>query len=266
VTAIRVVVNGAYGKMGRTAIQGILGDPQLELVGAVGRERGLGLDAGEAAGSERVGVAIEGDLAACLERVRPQVVVDFTLPAVVKDNIRTILGAGAHAVVGTTGIAEGDLPLIQEWSQEAGKNVLVAPNFAIGAVLMIKFAREAVRYFPAVEIIEAHNPNKADAPSGTAIKTAEAMQGARAENPVVLSEEKIPGVRGGALNGIPIHSVRLPGYVAHQQVIFGGLGQTLTLRHDSISRESFIPGIVLAIKKVAQLDGVVYGFEHLLDD
>ncbi|MGI6142765.1 MAG: 4-hydroxy-tetrahydrodipicolinate reductase [bacterium] len=264
-TIIRVVVNGAYGKMGRTAVQGILGDPQLELVGAVGRVRGIGLDAGEAAGCNKAGIAIEKDLEACLARVKPDVVIDFTNPAVVKDNIRTILLAGAHAVVGTTGLSGADLPLLQGWSRETGKNVLVAPNFAIGAVLMMKFAQEAARFFPAVEIIEAHNPQKADAPSGTAIKTAEAMQGARGENPVVLGEEKIPGVRGGALNGIPIHSVRLPGYVAHQQVIFGGLGQTLTLRHDSISRESFIPGIVLAVKKVGELEGVVYGFENLLD-
>lgn len=265
---IKVIVNGAYGKMGRTAIQGILQDQEVKLVGAVGKTRGIGLDAGEVAGSTGTGVIIEDDLNACLQRVKPQVVVDFTNPTVVKDNIRKILHYGAHAVVGTTGLTSDDIPLLLEWSQGAGKNILVAPNFALGAVLMLELARKAARFFPAVEIIEAHNPLKADAPSGTAINTAEIIRSVQSTDNIVDDApclEKISGVRGGELGGIRIHSVRLPGFVAHQQIIFGGLGQTLTLRHDSISRESFIPGILLGIKKIGEIPGVTYGFDKLLD-
>ena len=170
---------------------------------------------------------------------------------------------------GTTGLTGDDISPLQEWSREAGKNVLVAPNFALGAVLMLELARRTAPFFPSMEIIEAHNPFKADAHSGTAINTAEIMGAVRegeSEDCDVLScQEKIPGVRGGELGGIRIHSIRLPGFVAHQQIIFGGLGQTLTLRHDSISRESFIPGILLAVKKIAEIKGVTYGFENLLD-
>ncbi len=266
---ISVVVNGAYGKMGRTALQGILTDPQLKLVGAVGKTRGIGLDAGEVAGKTAAGIFIEDNLENCLQRLKPHVVVDFTNPAVIMGSIRTILQFGAHAVVGTTGITRDDIPRLQEWSRETGKNILVAPNFALGAVVMLELARIAARFFPTAEIIEAHNPLKADAPSGTAINTAEIMQTTQARqgncNTSTSCREKIPGVRGGELDGIRIHSIRLPGFVAHQQIIFGGLGQTLTLRHDSISRESFIPGILLGIKRIAEIQGVTYGFENLLD-
>ena len=264
-TKIRVVVNGAYGKMGRTAVEGILTDPQLELVGAIGKTRGIGLDAGEAVGRAAIGIVIEDHLEGCLQRVKPHVVVDFTNPTVVKDNIRTIIRLGAHAVVGTTGLTSYDIPSLQEWSQEAGKNILVAPNFALGAVLMLELARRVARFFSSVEIIEGHNPLKADAPSGTA-KIMRTVLATKSKGPDTLScRENIPGVRGGELGGIRIHSIRLPGFVAHQQIIFGGLGQTLTLRHDSISRESFIPGILLGVKEIAGIKGVTYGFENLLD-
>lgn len=264
---LRVVVNGAYGKMGRTALQAVLGDGELELSGAVGRDKGLGQDAGLLAGGGAVGVELEGNLGACLGRTGPDVVVDFTHPAAVKQNISAILAAGAHAVVGTTGISDEDIPDLERQAAESGRNVLVAPNFALGAVLMVKMAALAARYFPDVEVIETHHTGKADAPSGTAVKTAELMGKLRRENPMAIaSREMVPGSRGGQVEGVPVHSVRLPGFVARQEVVFGGTGQNLTICHTSISRDSFIPGISMGIKRVPGIDGVVYGFENLLEE
>lgn len=156
-------------------------------------------------------------------------------------NIRTILENGAHGVIGTTGVTDENLHEIKMLCEKLKVNCLVAPNFAIGAVLMMQFAKEAVKHMPQAEIIEFHHETKADKPSGTALKTAQLMG-----------------------KEVPIHSVRLPGLVAHQEVIFGGLGQTLTIRHDSISRESFMPGVIMAVKKIKGLKGLVYGLENLL--
>ena len=229
---IKVLVNGANGKMGGEAVKAILKEADLELVG----QTDLGDDLGD-------------DLAKLIKETRAAVVVDFTHPATVMATARAILNGKAHAVIGTTGLTQSNLAELQKLCAKNKVNCIVAPNFAIGAVLMMKFAKEAAHYLPQVEIIELHHDKKVDAPSGTAIKTAELIQG-----------------EGHNLKGkkVPIHSVRLQGLVAHQAVIFGGLGQTLTIRHDSISRESFMPGVVMAVRKVGKLKGLVYGLENLL--
>ncbi|MFH1361609.1 MAG: 4-hydroxy-tetrahydrodipicolinate reductase, partial [bacterium] len=224
--------NGANGKMGQETVKAILEAGDLELVGQN--------DIGD-------------NLAESIKETGTQVVVDFTTPAVVYKNVKTILNAKAHAVVGTTGLSDGNLAEIKKLCAKNKVNCLVAPNFAIGAVLMMKFAKEAAHYMPQVEIIELHHDKKIDAPSGTAKKTAEMIKG----------ESK--GIKD---KKIPIHSVRLQGLVAHQEVIFGGLGQTLTIRHDSISRESFMPGVIMAIRKISgsgkKIKGLVLGLDNLL--
>lgn len=219
-TKIRVIVNGAKGKMGQETVKAIQKETDLELVAQT--------DLGD-------------NLAQTIRDNQAEVVIDFTVPKTVMDNIRNILNSGAHGVVGTTGISEENLKEIKSLCEKNKVNCLVAPNFAIGAVLMMRFAKEAINHLPQAEIIEYHHETKVDKPSGTAVKTAHLMG-----------------------KQVPIHSVRLPGLVAHQEVIFGGLGQTLTIRHDSISRESFMPGVILAAKKIKELNGLVYGLEHLL--
>jgi 4-hydroxy-tetrahydrodipicolinate reductase len=217
---IKVIVNGAKGKMGQEVVKAIQKEADLALVGQT--------DLGD-------------DLAKAIKSTQAEVVVDFTHPRSVMENVRTILENGAHGVIGTTGLTKENLEEIKKLCEKNKVNCLVAPNFAIGAVLMMQFAKEAIKYFPQAEIIEMHHESKADKPSGTALKTMEAMG-----------------------KEVPIHSVRLPGLVAHQEVIFGGLGQTLTIRHDSLSRESFMPGVILAIRKVKTLNGLVYGLEKIL--
>jgi len=218
---IKVIVNGAKGKMGLETAKAVEKDVTLDLVAQT--------DVGD-------------DLMAKIRETGAEVVVDFTHPSAVMKNIRTILAGGAHGVIGTTGISEEDLREIKTLCEKNKVNCLVAPNFAIGAVLMMRFAKEAIKHMPSAEIIEFHHETKADKPSGTAVKTSHLMG-----------------------KEVPIHSVRLPGLVAHQEVIFGGLGQTLTIRHDSISRESFMPGVLMAISKIKGLKGLVYGLEQLLD-
>jgi len=206
--------------MGLEVVKAVLKEADLELVGQT--------DLGD-------------DLLRTILDKKAEVVIDFTHPKAVMDNICTILGAGVHAVVGTTGLTEDNLKDIKKLCEKNKVNCLVAPNFAIGAVLMMQFAKAAVKHLPNAEIIELHHETKVDKPSGTAIKTAQLMG-----------------------KDVPIHSVRLPGLVAHQEVIFGGLGQTLTIRHDSISRESFMPGVIMAIRQIKSIKGLVYGLENLL--
>jgi 4-hydroxy-tetrahydrodipicolinate reductase len=250
--------------MGREVSNAVLKDPELELVGAVDKVS-IGKDIGSLAGMEPLNIPIQGDLLTGLSTCRPQVVVDFTTPATVMSNIRTVLEAGVHIVVGTTGLTPDNLQEINDLCIRNKVNALVAPNFAVGALLMMRFAATAAKYFPQVEIIELHHDQKLDAPSGTSIKTAEMILAGRGQSShSIVSEEKIKGVRGGELGGIHLHSIRLPGLIAHQEVIFGGEGQTLTIRHDSISRESFMPGVLLAVKLVPQKSGLTYGLEHYL--
>lgn len=242
---IKVLVNGARGKMGSETVKAVLREGDLDLVG----QTDMGDDLEKAIKESGAGVAV-----------------DFTHPSTVMESVKKILQNKAHAVVGTTGLSSSDLAEIENLCKKNRVNCLVAPNFAVGAVLMMKFAKEAAHFMPEVEIIELHHEKKADSPSGTAIKTAEMILADResVKREPVKSIEKIKNARGGELGGIHIHSVRLQGLVAHQEVIFGGLGQTLKIRHDTISRESFMPGVIMAVRKVGNLKGLVYGLENLL--
>lgn len=266
--ALRVLVSGAGGKMGREVSKAVHGAKDMELVGAVDPGY-VGEDVGTLAGIDGIELSIASDLGQALAALRPEVVVDFTAPRAVMANARVVLGAGTSLVIGTTGLSSDDLLELDERARTRRLGVVHAPNFALGAVLMMRFAREAARFFPGVEIIELHHDQKKDAPSGTAIKTAEMIretwQGVHNRS-VGLSEEIVEGARGGDFHGVHIHSVRLPGLVAHQEVLFGGLGQTLSIRHDSMSRESFMPGVLVAIRRVGSIQGLVYGLEHLLFD
>ncbi|MGO0123143.1 4-hydroxy-tetrahydrodipicolinate reductase [Desulfothermobacter acidiphilus] len=262
---IRVVVTGAAGRMGREVVKAVSRTPGMEVVGAVDPGH-PGQDVGLLAGIEALGVTVRGDLAEVLRTSKATVMVDFTTPGAAVANIKTALEYGVRPVVGTTGIAQRDVEEIKAICREKRLGGLIVPNFALGAVLMMHFAGIAARYFPDVEIIELHHPQKLDAPSGTALQTADIVARSRQEKGVGdrTEVEKLDGARGGNLEGVRIHSVRLPGLVAHQEVIFGGLGQTLTIRHDSTSRESFMPGVIMAIKKVMELEQLVYGLDRLI--
>jgi 4-hydroxy-tetrahydrodipicolinate reductase len=207
-----------------------------------------------------------GDDLSELTAAGAEVAVDFTTPAVVKANVLWCLDNGVSSVVGTTGLTADDLDEIGAAAEAAGTGVVVAPNFALGAVLMMTFAAHAAKYYGAAEIIERHHEKKLDAPSGTALRTAALMNAARKKAAsIARGHESLAGARGGDVDGVFIHSVRLPGSVAHQEVVLGGAGETLTIRHDSLDRSSFMPGVILAIKRVDKLNGLVVGLEHLLD-
>ncbi|HWR43103.1 4-hydroxy-tetrahydrodipicolinate reductase [Sporomusa sp.] len=262
---IRVMVCGAYGKMGREVLRAVHKDQHLSIVGAVDTNSDFA-DVGDIIGAGKTGVTVGNDLTTVINETKPQVMVDFTNPESVMKNIRIAIKNGVCPVVGTTGLAETDLDEVRELCAATKVNAIISPNFSIGAILMMKLAQEAAKYLPHVEIIEMHHDQKLDAPSGTALRTAELITKVRGEMRQGHPDEveKLTGSRGGDLAGIRLHSVRLPGYVAHQEVIFGGLGQTLTIRHDSISRESFMPGVVLACKKVLTVDGLIYGLEDIM--
>lgn len=262
---INVAVNGAYGRMGREVCLAVLEEEGLELSGAFDLH-GQGEDIGEVLGKEKSGILIQELSREALLESKTRVMVDFTTPMAVMDNIQFSLHCGIRPVVGTTGITQVDLELINKWVEEAGLSAVIAPNFALGAVLMMKFASLAARYFNQAEIIELHHDQKIDAPSGTAIKTAEMIAAGRRAKPQTREELlKLPGARGATAENVRIHSIRLEGLIAHQEVLFGGLGQTLSIRHDSYDRKSFMPGVILAIKKVIELRKMVYGLENLLD-
>lgn len=263
---IRVVVTGALGRMGQEVVKAVLNEPDLKLIGAIDVKK-IGSDIGECIGLPCMGIKVEGDLQKFLEKNKADVLVDFTNPEAVIRNAKIALSFGVSAVIGTTGLDEVDIEELKKASNKDGVGVLIAPNFALGAVLMMDFSRRAAKFFKNVEIIELHHDQKIDAPSGTALKTVQMIEQERKPFHQGHPEEyeKIPGVRGGDWNGIKIHSVRLPGLVAHQEVIFGGLGQILTIRHDSLNRESFMPGVILGIRKVLALKEVVIGLENILD-
>ncbi len=255
---IRVVVTGAAGKVGREVVAAVSAEPGMEVVAAVDP-----LHAGECLD----GVTITGDLSEALAVSTPDVLVDFTHPTVVEGNIRTALAAGVDCVVGTTGLPAETLTALAAGAPD-DTCLFVAPNFAIGAVLMMRFAADAARFMPHVEIIELHHDRKADAPSGTALRTASLIAEARASVPAAPGRETeiAPGARGALVDDVTIHSVRLPGLVAHQEVLFGGQGQTLSIRHDSIDRTSFMPGVVLAVREVGKHSGLVVGLERLMGE
>lgn len=263
---IRVIVCGALGKMGREVLKAVHNDEHLTVVGAVDINAKFD-DIGEIIGIGKTGIKIGNDLQTVIDETKPQIMVDFTNPKVVMNNIRTAINNGVCPVIGTTGLTDNNISEVKKLCKEKNVNGIISPNFSIGAILMMKLAQEAVKYFPNAEIIELHHDQKLDAPSGTAIRTAQLLSAARGgflQQGHPDETEKLSGARGGNYDGIRIHSVRLPGYVAHQEIIFGGHGQTLTIRHDSISRESFMPGVVLACKKVLTLNGLVVGLENIL--
>lgn len=262
---IKVAVSGARGRMGIEVVKMVLAEPQLELTVAVDTKSGD--DVGQIAVGEPCGVVIQGDLDAALSSTQVDVIVDFTTPHVVMENAKISIRHGVRPVIGTTGFAPTDIKDLDKLCQEQGIGGIIAPNFSIGAILMMKFAAQAAKYMPNLEIIEYHGDQKFDAPSGTAVKTAELISEAREELKQGNPEEKetIEGSRGGYYDGFRIHSVRLPGVFAQQEVIFGGHGQTLKIRHDSYERAGYMPGVKVAIEKVMDLKGIVYGFEHFID-
>jgi len=243
---MRVGVLGAKGKVGTTMCAAVRAADDLTLSAEV--------DA--------------GDELTLLTDSGTEVVIDFTHPDVVMDNLKFLIDNGIHAVVGTTGFTDDRLDQVRSWlSAKPDVAVLIAPNFAIGAVLSMYFAQKAAPYFESVEVIELHHPQKADAPSGTATRTAKLIAQARKDlppNPDATSTG-LEGARGADVDGIPVHSVRLTGLVAHQEVLFGTLGETLTIRHDSFDRSSFVPGVLLAVRQIAKHPGLTIGIEPLLD-
>lgn len=257
---IRVLIAGVCGRMGRETAAAVSAAADMEIVGACDISL-TGSKLAEVVPDAAGEVSVSADLARAIEESRPDVMVDFTSPASVMANVRAGLERRVAVVVGTTGITQENLRELRELSSKTGTSAVIAPNFAIGAVLMMKFAAEAAKHMPAVEITELHHDRKLDAPSGTSIKTAEMIAAARGE--VQAKADESPA-RGEEHFGVRIHSVRLPGLVAHQEVIFGGQGQTLTIRHDSLDRTSFMPGVLLAIRRVRGLTGVVYGLENIL--
>lgn len=265
-TKIKVAVTGASGRMGREVVKMVLEDNELELAAAIDPSA-ADVDAAILAGLPACGVAVSADLAASLQAARPDVLVDFTVPQAAYANTLTAIEYGVRPVVGTTGFTPDQITELDKLCQDKGIGGLIAPNFSIGAILMMKFAAEASKYFPHLEIIEYHGDQKLDAPSGTSVKTAELISEVRQEfrqgNP--REEELIDGSRGGYYNGFRIHSVRLPGIFAQQEVIFGAFGQTLKIRHDSYDRAGYMPGVNVAVKKVVGYTGLIYGFEHLMD-
>ncbi len=247
-TVIRVGVLGAKGKVGRAICEAVEAASDLELVAQV--------DAGD-----RIETFVDA---------RTEVVVDFTSPAVVMPNLEFLVANGIHAVVGTTGFDDERLAKVRGWlAARPETGVLIAPNFAIGAVLSMRFAAQAARFFDSVEVIELHHPNKADAPSGTAYRTAALIAEARAAagrgpSPDATTDE-LDGARGADVDGVRVHSVRLAGLVAHQEVLLGTQGETLTIRHDSIDRNSFAPGVLLGVREIASRPGLTIGIDPLLD-
>lgn len=261
--AIRVGVFGAAGRMGATVCQAVLDDPALELVAAVDPFHS-GVDLRQAAGVDSH-LQVSPDASALLT-ARAEVVVDFTVLEAARGNLAFLAEHGIHAVVGTTGFTDEDL---QRFSATFTRSsCLIAPNFAIGAILMMRFAELAAPWFETAEIIELHHDRKADAPSGTGMKTAERMAAASADwAPDPTRTHTLEGARGAeGPAGIRLHSVRMRGMVAHQEVLLGTTGETLTIRHDSYDRSSFMPGVVLAVKRVAERPGVTVGLEPLLFD
>ncbi|MFM2064266.1 MAG: hypothetical protein RLZZ507_3937 [Cyanobacteriota bacterium] len=274
-STIPVIVNGAAGKMGREVIKAVAQAPDMILMGALDTSpEHQDKDAGELAGlSEPLEVPITNQLEPMLgyvageRQLQPGVMVDFTHPDAVYDNVRSAIAYGIRPVVGTTGLSLEQIQNLTDFAEKASTGCLLIPNFSIGMVLLQQAAVTASQYFDHVEIIELHHNQKADAPSGTAIQTAQLLAelGKTFNVPQVEETEKIAGARGSlADEGIRIHSVRLPGLIAHQEVIFGAAGQIYTLRHDTSDRSCYMPGVLLAIRKVNQLKSLVYGLEKIL--
>ena len=262
---MRVGVLGATGRMGLSVCTAVLDAPDLDLVAVVAGTTGVGRPLGDLVPGAPEGLRVSERLSDLLA-AGAEVVVDFSRPEATAAAVEGLLPEGVHLVSGTTGLPA---EVMDELAAQAGKadhgNVVWAPNFALGAVLAMHFAAVAGRFYPAAEVIELHHQGKADAPSGTALRTARAIAAARGgPGGQGTGVESVPGVRGGEVEGVRVHSVRLPGLVAHQEVIFGGQGEVLSLRHDSLERSSFMPGVLLAVRAVADRPGVTVGLEPLL--
>lgn len=245
--AIKVGVLGAQGRVGSAVVSGVNAAEDLELVAEIGR----------------------GDPLQKLVDAGAEVVVDFTTPAAVMGNLEFCIGHGIHCVVGTTGFDEERYEQVRRWCADAeGVGVLIAPNFAISAVLTMAFAKQAARFFESAEVVEFHHPNKLDAPSGTAVKTAQGIARARREagmGPMPdATEQSLEGARGTSVDGVPVHAVRMTGMVAHEEVIFGTTDQSLTIRQDSYGRESFVPGVLTGVREVAGHPGMTVGLDAYL--
>lgn len=245
---LRVAVLGARGRMGSEAVRAVAGADDLELVAALGSD----------------------DSRNALTEAGAQVAVDLTRPDAVMGNLEFCVANGIHAVVGTTGWTDERLDSLRGWlAASPGTGVLIAPNFGIGAVLTMRFAQQAARFFESVEVVELHHPGKVDAPSGTAVRTAQLIAQARQEAGLPTQPDAtttaLDGARGADVDGVPVHAVRLRGLVAHQEVLFGDESETLTIRHDSLHRSSFMPGVLLGVRKVTSTPGLTFGLEHFLD-
>jgi 4-hydroxy-tetrahydrodipicolinate reductase len=270
---VRVGVLGATGRMGRATCEAVLAAPDLELAAAVGRATGVGRPLGELVPGAPERLLVAESLSELLA-AEAEVVVDFSRPEATAAAVEGLVPEGVHLVSGTTGLPAELLDDLADLAAKAEHgNVVWAPNFALGAVLAMHFAAVAGRFYPAAEVIELHHQGKADAPSGTALRTARAIAAARrggapvdraGEPGPAAGRESVAGARGGEVDGVRVHSVRLPGLVAHQEVIFGGQGEVLTLRHDSLERSSFMPGVLLAVREVGTRPGLTVGLEPLL--
>ncbi|MBT9310594.1 4-hydroxy-tetrahydrodipicolinate reductase [Leptothoe kymatousa] len=268
---IPVVVNGAMGRMGCEIVKAIAAADDMKLVGAIDRKpEAVGQDIGEIAGCGPLEVPVTMDLEATLVMAQSEgnaVMVDVTHPAKIYEQVRAAIAYGVRPVVGTTGLTPEQIIQLAEFAEKASVGCLIIPNFAIGVILMQQAALKAAEYFDHVEIIELHHNRKADAPSGTAVKTAQMLQEVKPSfNPPQVKEtETLPGARGGTTpEGINIHSVRLPGLVAHQEIMFGAPGQVYTLRHDAMDRVCFMPGVLLCVRKILPLKSLLYGLDKLL--
>ncbi len=263
---IKIVIAGPRGRMGREAVQLVLNTGHFALQ-AVVDHKFEGQMLSDLDGFTGADVPIYTDLANCLEQTEADVLIDLTTPEAGMHHARTALSYGVRPVVGTTGFSKEDLKELEVTCREKELGCIIAPNFALGAVLMMKFSQMAARYFSDVEIIELHHDQKLDAPSGTAVKTAEMMAEAREAKVQGHPDEKetLAGARGADYEGMRIHSVRLPGLIAHQQVMFGSDGQTLSIRHDSYNRASFMSGVKLAVETVMKADLFVYGLENIME-
>lgn len=263
---VKIVIAGPRGRMGKEAVKLVMDTDHYELVGVLDRKY-EGKTLAEVEGFTNEEARVYTDIHKCFKEQQPDVLIDLTTPEVGMEHTVTALEYGVRPVVGTTGFSAGDLEKLKNLSKQTSLGCIIAPNFAIGAVLMMKFSQMAAKYFNDVEILELHHDQKLDAPSGTAVKTAEMISSVREVKQQGHKDEKetLAGARGANYDGMHIHSVRLPGLIAHQQVMFGSDGQTLTIRHDSYNRASFMSGVKLAVDTVMKDANFVYGLENIIE-
>ena len=262
---LRVVVVGAAGRMGREMLKGLTHHAGFEIVAAVDRNE-VGKNCRELAGPTAPDLIVTDKLGAALDCCNAEVLIDFSHHSAAASHALSAVKRGISPVIGCTGLTESDLSELRSLVKEYNVPAMYAPNFAIGAVLMIKFAQIAAQWLPDVEIIELHHDKKEDAPSGTAMLTAQLIAEARTQQPTRLPQQNIKaeGARGGRVSDVPVHSIRLPGFIAHQEVLFGSFGEVLQIRHDSTDRGAYVQGVILAAKHVKSMDGLVIGLDKVL--